>query len=92
MEKYKAKYDADANIQAAYGYRAMSLFAVAAEQAGHHIDSAKLTAALESITGYTDMFGGPALSFSSTSHVGTTQGGLAQIDGTRWVTLIDILE
>ena len=50
------------------------------------------TAALESITGYTDMFGGPALSFSSTSHVGTTQGGLAQIDGTRWVTLIDILE
>ena len=92
MGKYKAKYDADANIQAAYGYRAMSLFAVAAEQAGHHIDSPKLTAALESISGYTDMFGGPALGFSSSSHVGTTQGGLAQIDGTRWVTLIDILE
>ena len=92
MGTYKGKYDSDANIQAAYGYRAMSLFALAAEKAGRDLNSASLTAAIESISGYTDMFGGPALGFSSTRHNATDQGGLAQIDGTRWVTLIDILE
>jgi ABC-type branched-subunit amino acid transport system substrate-binding protein len=84
MGRYKAKFDKNANPQAVTGYIIMSLFAEAASKAGKDLTSASLVKALESISNYTDMFGGPVLSFSKDKHLGAEAAFIAQIKGGRW--------
>lgn len=88
IKKYDAKYNIKANIQAAYGYRAINLFALAAGKAGKDLNQKSLTAGIESIQGYTDIFGGPPLNFAKDKHNGTNEASLSQIQKGRWVTLM----
>lgn len=89
MARYKAKFDKNANPQAITGYIIMSLFAEAAGKAGKDLTSASLVSALESIGGYTDIFGGPTISFSRDKHLGAQAAFIAQIKGGRWEMVTD---
>ncbi len=83
-DSYKAKYNADPNIGAIYGQVSADLIVTALDRAGKDLTTEKFVAALESIQGYRDIFGGPVLTFSKTQHQGSTATFLSQIKSGRF--------
>ena len=87
VDRYRETFSMDPDLGAFNGWVAMDLFAVAAERAGRDLSAPGLARAIESIEGYTDLFGGPELTFSSERHLGADprQGVvLCQLEGDRW--------
>ena len=91
MDRYEERFDTPAGIEAAYTYGAMYLFAEGAKNAGRDLTPESLVAGLEQISGYRDIFGSPAITYTSASHLPRTKGFVAQIKDGRWHTISDIL-
>ena len=69
----------------------MMVTALGLEKAGQDLTVDKFIAALESINGYRDIFGGPPISFGPDKRLASETSLLAQIQNGRWVTLTDHL-
>lgn len=88
-DAYKAKYNTDPNIGAVYGHNLGDLTVTALDRAGKDLTTEKFTKALEGISGYRDIFGGPVISFGPQKHQGTTEVLFYQIQKGRFVQIAD---
>lgn len=88
-DAYKAKYGNDPNIGAVYGHNIADLIVTALERSGKDLTTEKFLAALESINGYRDIFGGPVISFAADKHQGTTDVLFYQIRKGRFTPVTD---
>ncbi|MBP6819314.1 ABC transporter substrate-binding protein [Ferrovibrio sp. MS7] len=88
MDKYKAKYNADVNIGAVYGYSLMDMIVQGIDRAGKDPTMDKFIAGMESIKGYRDIFGGPVVNFGPDKRQGSDEAFLFQVQKGRFV-LID---
>ncbi|WP_428245842.1 ABC transporter substrate-binding protein [Ferrovibrio sp.] len=88
MDKYKAKYNADVNIGAVYGYSLMDMIVQGIDRAGKDPTMDKFIAGMESIKGYRDIFGGPVVNFGPNKRQGSDEAFLFQVQKGRFV-LID---
>lgn len=86
---YKAKYKEDAALFSVYGYEVIDLFVQIAIKAGPNLTVDSFIKAIESYSGPRDMFGGDAVSFSKTKHLGTNRARLSQIVNGKWTPLTD---
>jgi branched-chain amino acid transport system substrate-binding protein len=85
MDKYKAKFGVDSNIGAVYGYGLMDQLIFAFDRAGKDLTTDKMVAALESIQGFRDIFGGPPVSYGPNKHQGADEAFLFQVQKGRFV-------
>ncbi|QDO95960.1 ABC transporter substrate-binding protein [Ferrovibrio terrae] len=87
MDKYKAKFGVDSNIGAVYGYGLMDQLIFAFDRAGKDLTTDKMVAALESIQGFRDIFGGPPVSYGPNKHQGADEAFLFQVQKGRFVSV-----
>jgi len=71
------------------GYEAVHFFGVAAERAGRDLTREKLIDALETFKDVPTPLGGPPVSFSPTSHLGSKYYFMSQIKGGKFVKISD---
>ena len=86
-DAYKAKYGNDPNIGAVYGTNTAQLIIAALDKAGKDLTTEGFLKALEGITGYRDIFGGPVINFGPQKHLGTNEVLLYQIQKGRFVQI-----
>jgi branched-chain amino acid transport system substrate-binding protein len=86
-DAYKAKYGNDPNIGAVYGTNTAQLIVTALNKAGKDLTTEGFLKALEGITGYRDIFGGPVINFGPQKHLGTNEVLLYQIQKGRFVQI-----
>lgn len=89
IDKYKAKYNADPNIGAVYGWVDADVTVAALDRAGNNLTTDTLIKGLESIDGYHDIFGGGVISFTSSKHQGSNSSFVAVVKGGRWEKITD---
>ena len=92
MDRYKAAYDIDANIQAATGYQVITLTALAMQNAGRDLTADTFVKGAEQIRNYQDMFGSTPMSFGPKRRLGSTSTFLGQVKNGRWVAVTGSLE
>ena len=83
--KYKAKFGVDSNIGSVYGYGLMDQLIFAFDRAGKDLTTDKMVAALESIQGFRDIFGGPPVSYGPNKHQGADEAFLFQVQKGRFM-------
>ncbi|HEX2336871.1 MAG TPA: ABC transporter substrate-binding protein [Hyphomicrobiaceae bacterium] len=88
---YKAKYNADPNIGAVYGYVAADITATGLKNAGPDLTLDGFVKGLESIQKYRDIFNGPEVSFGPNIRQGANSSFLAVVKGGRWTRLTNPL-
>jgi len=81
---YKAKYNADPNIGAVYGYVAADLTATALKNADADLTLDSFVKGLESIQKYKDIFDGPEVNFGPNIRQGANSSFLAVVKDGRW--------
>ncbi|MFN4163500.1 MAG: ABC transporter substrate-binding protein [Ferrovibrio sp.] len=86
-DAYKAKYGNDPNIGAVYGTNTAQLIVTALNKAGKDLTTEGFLKALEGITGYRDIFGGPVINFGPQKHLGTNEVLLYHIQKGRFVQI-----
>lgn len=84
MRRYKAAFDADANVQAVYGYLVMELVAEGLRRAGPELTAESFAEGVEQIRDWQPMFDASPLTFTPEQHLGTKQVILSQIRDGRW--------
>jgi len=89
--KYKTKFNEDPTVFSAYGYSLVDTFSMAARAAGPNLTTDTFIKAAESTQFPPDIFGSPAMKFSSTFRLGNDQSRMAQIQNGRWVKVTDYL-
>ncbi|MEK9968192.1 MAG: ABC transporter substrate-binding protein [Ferrovibrio sp.] len=87
MDRYKAKFGVDVNIGAVYGYGLMDQLIFAFDRAGKDLTTDKMVTALESIKGFHDIFGGPAVSYGPNKHQGADEAFLFQVQKGRFIQI-----
>ena len=88
---YKAKFNEDPGLFAAYGYVAMDMFVQTAKKTGPNLNTDSVIKALESTTFPRDMFGSPEYKFTPKQHLGNDKSKVGQIQNGRWVAVTDYL-
>ncbi|MFZ0852291.1 MAG: ABC transporter substrate-binding protein [Hyphomicrobiaceae bacterium] len=88
---YKAKYNADPNIGAVYGYVAADITATGLKNAGPDLTLDGFVTGLESIQKYRDIFNGPEVSFGPNIRQGANSSFLATVKGGRLTRLTNPL-
>ena len=88
---YKAKYNADPNIGAVYGYVAADITATGLKNAGPDLTLDGFVKGLESIQKYRDIFNGPEVSFGPNIRQGANSSFLAMVKDGRWTRLTNPL-
>jgi branched-chain amino acid transport system substrate-binding protein len=88
---YKAKYNADPNIGAVYGYVAADITATGLKNAGPDLTLDNFVKGLESIQKYKDIFNGPEVSFGANIRQGANSSFLAMVKGGRWTRVTNPL-
>jgi len=81
---YKAKYNADPNIGAVYGYVAADLTATGLKNAGPDLTLDSFINGMERISNHKDIFDGPQVSFGPGLRQGANSSFLAEVKGGRW--------
>jgi ABC-type branched-subunit amino acid transport system substrate-binding protein len=87
MNRYKATYDVDANIQAAAGYQVITLTALAMQNAGRELTAESFVKGVEQIRDYRDMFGSTPISFGPQQRLASESTFLSQVRNGRWETV-----
>jgi len=87
-KRHKEWFGKNPDLPTTAGYAALDFFAKAAKKAGCDLTREKLIDAMESMGAVPDdVFGGPSTKFTSTSHQGTDQAILFQLQKGRWVPI-----
>jgi len=81
---YKARYGRDPNFHGEVGYTAAQLVLLALDRAGKDLTVDSFIKAMESVSGYKDIFGSE-LSFGADQHHGSTKSFLTVVHEGRWV-------
>ncbi len=89
MDRYRERFDADANIQAVAGYQVIQLTALGMQNAGPDLSTDSFVAGLEKIQGYTDMFGAAPASFGPERRLAAETVFVNRVEGGRWVQLTE---
>src|SRR5262252_3732129 len=84
---YKAKYNAEPNIGAVYGYVAADLTVMGLKNAGPDLTLDSFVKGLESIQKYKDIFNGPEVNFGANVRQGANSSFLAMVKDGRWTRL-----
>lgn len=92
MDRYKATYETDANIQAAAGYSVITITALAMENAGRDLTPESFVNGVEQIQNYQDMFGSTPISFGPERRLASESTFLGQVQNGRWVTVTGTLD
>lgn len=87
IDRYKAKFNAEPNVQAVVGYIIIETAALGMKNAGRDLSPETLAAGIEAIHDYRNIFGTAPLSFSADNHLGARQTFVAQVQNGRWVAL-----
>ncbi len=87
-KRYKAKYGIDPNFLGETGYTTAQIILEALKRAGRNLNVDTLTAAMESIHDFHDIFGN-SFSFGPNQHHGATSAYLAVVKDGRWVPVAD---
>jgi len=88
---YVDAFDEEPAAQSVIGYVMADLLVMSLEAAGPDLTVEKTLAALETISGYENPFGGPTLSFSPEKHMGGDYLNLYQVQDRKWVTVAESL-
>ena len=84
IKAYKDKFGKDPNQASQLGYVAADLTVHALQKAGKDLTVDNLVTAIEGMTAYSDIFGGPVLSFGPDRHKGSGSSFLSMVDNGRW--------
>jgi len=87
MDKYKAKYNADVNIGAIYGYALADMVSMGIERAGKDLNMESFVKGMESIKGYRDIFGGPVVDFAPNKRQGSNSVYMFQVQKGRFMVI-----
>ena len=90
FDGYKERYGEVPGLPAMVGYRAADLTVRGLLMAGRELTRAKVIAAIESLAGYTDLFGN-RLTFGPDDHRGVDSSTLSQVRDGRWVKLDTVI-
>ncbi|MBP6900183.1 MAG: ABC transporter substrate-binding protein [Burkholderiaceae bacterium] len=90
--KYKTATGEAPNIFSAYGYIIIDRLISALQRTGPKLSTESLASTLEGMTMPSDIFGMPALSFSPTKHLGSSEARLSQLQDGRWKIVLDYAE
>jgi branched-chain amino acid transport system substrate-binding protein len=90
--KYKTKFNEDPTVFSVYGYQAMMHFASAASKAGNNLTTESFIKAMDSMSIPSDIFGSPAMTFSSKKRLGNDTSRLSQIQDGRWKVVSDYVK
>ncbi len=88
MKAYQERFKADLNIGAIFAWQGADLTVTALDRAGRNLTTDSFIAALESIKGYRDIFGGPVMNFSADNHQGSATSYLSVVKDGRWVPVL----
>ena len=91
FDRYKARFNAEPNIGAVYGYGIADVTVLGLQCAGPDLTVDSLIAGLESIKGYHDIFNSPEGNFGPDKHQGASSSFLAVVKDGRWVRLTEPL-
>ena len=87
--KYRKTFGIDVNYLGEAGYGCASFAIAALEKAGRDLTLDSFIAALESMTDWHDIFGGPPLSLSATNHHASSKSFLSVVKKTRWTPVLE---
>jgi branched-chain amino acid transport system substrate-binding protein len=87
--RYRKTFGLDVNYLGEAGYTAVNFTLAALEKAGRDLTVDSFISALESMTDWHDIFGGPALSLSPTNHHASSQSFLSVVKNRRWTPVTD---
>jgi branched-chain amino acid transport system substrate-binding protein len=87
--KYRKNFGLDVNYLGEAGYTAVNFTLAALEKAGRDLTVDSFISALETMTEWHDIFGGPALSLSPTNHHASSQSFLSVVKNRRWTPVTD---
>ena len=82
--KYRKTFGLDVNYLGEAAYTCATFTVDALEKAGRDLTVDSFIGALESMTDFHDIFGGPPLSLSTTNHHASTQAFLSVVKDKRW--------
>ncbi|MDP1649231.1 MAG: ABC transporter substrate-binding protein [Rubrivivax sp.] len=91
MQRYKAKFNQDANVESVVGYNVIMTAVMGINNAGRDLNVDTLIAGLEQIRDHRNIFGTAPISFSPDNHLATRRTFVAQIRKGRWVALTDFM-
>lgn len=86
LDRYKARFNEDADLWSVTGYLIVDVFAKAAERAGKNLTTDSFVASMEAEPYPRTYLGNPDFSWSSTNHLGNNKVKLALISNGRWVS------
>ena len=84
-EEYKKEFGKEPNFAAQIGYTGAQLVVQALKNAGKDLTADSFVSGMESIKDWHDIFGSPAMSFSSTKHQGSNESFLCVVKDGHWV-------
>ncbi len=90
--KYKTRFGTDPETFSALGYAGMDSFIKVVQKVGPNLTTDSFVRTMEGMTFPPDMFGGPAMSFSRTKHLGSKAARLSQIKNGKWVVVSEYSE
>jgi ABC-type branched-subunit amino acid transport system substrate-binding protein len=86
--RYKQKFGLDINYLGEAGYAAASLVIDVLQRAGRDLTLDSFQTAMESTKDWRDIFGGPPLTITPTSHHASNQSFLSVVKKTRWTPVV----
>lgn len=89
MDAYKARFGTAPNAAAIYGATLIDLAVLALDRSGGDTSLPKIAAALRSIHGYRDLFGGTVQDFAGGARQGTRLAYIYHLEGSRYRRLGD---
>jgi branched-chain amino acid transport system substrate-binding protein len=89
FEKFRAAYGIDPNYLGEAGYTQALFIIDVLNKAGRNLTLDTLTATLESMTDWQDIFDGPRLTLSPTSHHASSQSFLSVVKKARWSPVVE---
>ncbi|WP_370153790.1 ABC transporter substrate-binding protein [Ferrovibrio sp.] len=90
MEAYRARFGAEPNAGAIYGAALIDLAVLALDRAGGDFRLPRIAAAVQSIRGWRDAFGGTLQDFSDGSRQGTRQAYIYRLQGPHYARLGEV--
>ncbi len=87
--KYKTAYNEAATVFSVYGYVIIDRLVGALQKNGPNLSTDSFAKTLESSSFPADIFGMPAMRWSATSHLGSSESRLSQIQDGRWRVVLD---
>lgn len=87
FKSYADKYGKNPDFPAQIGYVYADLTVKALENAGRDLTVESMVQGFDAISGYHDIFGGPAIGFGPDKRQGSNQSFLSQVQNGRWVRI-----